>query len=415
MRMFDAMRKEKKGIRCILIFLYMFLCCLNQYVKIMGVPLFMIIILLYVCVKIYCDGFKIRNSIGIICNSFKWHIQFFMIWIVIGIIFAFIVNNEAGWRNILYIIINILGYYIAFSDSFYYESIRKWCFNGLVIGLVTNLIVALWELRYGKHIMTLNEDYLRRFASRPLGFYANTNDLAIVLIFMLTVLLIAYIYNNKSIIGTITFAIVFISGCGMIISTGSVISIATIICLLLLPVLYYQFRKKNKIGYLIVSFTIFVLFMFLAIDGASIMSRLFSSIDGSAFSGRQEIWKITWELFQSTLFLGIGPGQNTVVGYGSVHNLALEIISEYGTLVGILFISMYISLIKEIVRLEKSFVNSIVVSFGFLFIPMSICSSSMTKLFPIWPCIGLLLAFVYKDNEREGIVYDHNSSTDISY
>lgn len=414
MKSFNETGRDKIRIRCVLMFVYMFLCCLNQYVKVMGIPLFICILLLYSCVKICSDSFLIRNSIGAIWKPFSWHFLFFVVWIAIGIIFAFIVNNEAGWRNILYIVINIIGYYSVFSDCYYFENIRKWCIKGLGAGIWANIIVALWELKSGKHIMTLSEDYIRRFASRPLGFYVNTNDLAIVLIFMLTAFAVGYIYNTKSLSRTIVFAIISITGCGIIVSTGSVISIAAIMCLVLFSVLYYQFRNKNKAGYLIIVMGIFFIFMVLAIDGESIIS-MFASIDESAFLGRQEIWKITWDLFQSTMFLGIGPGQNTVVGYGSVHNLALEILSEYGCIIGLLFISLFVSLIKGIMKLKKSFVNSVVVSFGFLFIPLSICSSSMTKLFPIWPCIGLLFAFAFNDNEREEMIYDYNGSTDISY
>lgn len=401
MRRYFRVNEGKTKLRSLIMFLYMFLCCLNQYVKLFGIPLFMFLILIYACVKLSNDNFLIRNSLGIINTSLRWHFPFFFIWILVGLLFASVVNNEAAWRSVLYITINTLGYYMVLSDTYYYDNIRKWCYKGLVMGIISNILVSFWELKSGKHIMPLSVDYLRRFTNRPLGFYVNTNDLAIVLIFMLSALFVGYIYSSKSFKRTIAFIGIFLAGCAVIISSRSVISITATICVALFPVLYYQYRAQQKAGYLILLLLFFVGFIFISIKGEELFSIIFLSVEDPAITGRLDIWRTTWDLFKTTVFIGIGPGQNTVIGYGSVHNLFLEIMSEYGLLVGILFISLFVSLLKEVIELNCSFLNSIVVVFAFLFIPLSICSSSMTKLFPIWPCIGLILAYAFKDNKRE--------------
>ena len=389
-------------IRCIIIFFYTFLCSLNQYVKLFGIPVFMFLILIYACIRLFCNGFMIRKSLGIISPSYKWHFNFFILWIFVGFLFAIFVNNEAGWRNFFYLILNIIGYYIVFSDSYYYQHIRNWCYRGIGMGVIANILVAFWELRYGRHIMVLTDAYFRRFENRPLGFYVNTNDLAIVLMFMLSAILIGYIFNSKTTKNTIFYCGILILGIIVIFSSRSIISIAAAGCIVFLPFFFYQARKQRKTRYLFFLILFFIGFLVLIVKREQLLNILLS-VDESSFTGRQEIWSNTWNLFESTAFIGIGPGQNTVIGFGSVHNLILEIMTEYGLIIGILFIVFVLSILKGIFQLNRSFINCIGVVFCFLFIPLSICSSSMTKLFPIWPCIGIILSFLFKDNEREVI------------
>lgn len=390
--------KNASKLRCFLISAYLLLCCLNQYVKFAGIPIFIIILIIYCFVKIYEDRFIIKNSVRMICHAYRWFLYFLSIWCIFGIASLFFINNESAFRSILYIIINSLGFYLMFSDCYYHANVKKWAFRGLEIGILLNICVGFWELKTGNHIMTLSDIYLRRFADRPLGFYANTNDLAVMLVFSLSAIAIGYLSTNKSLFKRILQCLMIASGCLVIISTGSMLSIGCLVCMVIFPSLYYKYKVKNKSIFLWIILFLFTMFLVLILWGQK-FSNFIATFDSSVYESRFEIWKGSWNSFASTSYLGIGPGQNSVVGVGAVHNLFLEIITEYGIAFGAGFILMYLCVVRNITKCKISYITSFAVSLSLLFIPISICSSSMTKIFPIWPCIGLILAFVYKNDK----------------
>ncbi len=413
MQQSNAKKADIADIQHLVAFGYMFLCCLNQYVKVAGIPVFIFLILIYSFLKLLRNGFVIRNSFSNIIKSSRWVLNFFSCWILYGLFFAAIIWNEAGWRNVLYIAINSLGFYNAFVDSYNDEKVRVSLIRGIICGLCANMLVAVWELQTGRHVMSLTSDYLRRFANVPLGFYVNTNDLAIVLIFFLVAVTVSYIYNRPN--NHLKLAVVglIIGGCFIVFSTGSLISRATIISLILFSYLFYQFKKRRKNGFIILIITTFFLLIVLIVDNGNVFNVLSIRIDDPAFTLRGDLWSKTLDVFKSTYCIGIGPGQNSVVGVGSVHNLLLEIVSEYGFIIGFIFSILYALIFRTIIGLNNSLITNIGFSLCLLMIPMSICSSSMTKLFPIWPCIGLILSFVILDSERRE-KNDYNGCANLS-
>lgn len=411
--------KNASKLRCFLICTYLLLCCLNQYIKFAGIPTFMFILIIYCFIKIYEDGLIIKNGVGMICHAYRWFLYFLSIWCISGVVSLFFIRNESAFKNVLYIIINSLGFFLMFSDCYYHANVKKWALRGLGIGTLLNICVGFWELKTGTHIMTLSDTYLRRFADRPLGFYANTNDLAVMLVFSLSALVIGYLSTKKSLFKSIFRCLMITSGCLIIISTGSMLSIGCLVCMVIFPLLYYNYRAKNKSTYLWIIAFFFLMLLVLILWGSD-FSNFIATFDSSAYESRFEIWKGSWNSFASTFYFGIGPGQNSIVGVGAVHNLFLEIITEYGVVFGAGFILMYLCIFRNITKCKTSYMTSFAVALSLLFIPISICSSSMTKIFPIWPCIGLILAFVYKDDkdftkERRLNYHDFNSSTNLSY
>lgn len=123
------------------------------------------------------------------------------------------------------------------------------------------------------------------------------------------------------------------------------------------------------------------------------LKGMINEFDETTFTDRFYLYDKTWFLFEDSYYMGIGPGQNNVIGIGSVHNFLLEIISEYGFVFGSIVLLFYLMVTFKQNRKNGSLINSCVLVFCILLIPLSICSSSMTKIFPIWPILGYILSY----------------------
>lgn len=386
-------------LKCLLIFLYIFLVCLNQYIKFMGIPVFIFVLFFYVFVKIITNHFIIRNRVGKISVRYQWQMLYHVIWIIYGLIFAVVVNNESGWRGILYITINTLGYYTVFAECLDRKDIQKACYWGFLAGIICNLAVAFWEIKSGNHIMPLTALYARRFAYKPLGFYVNANDLGTILIFVIMAMLVYLLHahvNKKYLwmgIPCIT------TGIYIVIQTGSLISFCVVICLPVFSFLYYKAKHKRANAYFaVIGLVLTAIIVCFTFGFEQSILRILLSFDTSTITNRLDVWIPVWNRMTDTFLTGIGPMQNTKIGVGSVHNLALEIASEYGVLIGLLFIIQYLSIMSRLFKNTTTIVNCLVVSLGLLFIPITICSSTMTKLFVIWPSVGYMLAIAEREN-----------------
>lgn len=380
--------------RAILAFLYISLSFTNQYIRIGRIPVFIFVFLLYLAIRTWQYGFNINSELKKIDERYAFLIPFFLIWTNYSIIYALFLNNEYGWRITLYLFLNSMGFCYVLADCYSSTMIRKFFFWGMMAGLCANLLLGFWEIATGNHIMGLTEDYIRRFANTPLGFFVNANDFSTILVISIVGVIISFLQDRFIYsIGIVLLSSIVIY---MVFETHSIIGISAAICMPILTFFHYNIsREKKSVFAFLISFMCFLVIIFLLSfqEYYDYLKGMINEFDETTFTDRFYLYDKTWFLFEDSYYMGIGPGQNNVIGIGSVHNFLLEIISEYGFVFGSIVLLFYLMVTFKQNRKNGSLINSCVLVFCILLIPLSICSSSMTKIFPIWPILGYILSY----------------------
>lgn len=368
----------------LLLFFYCFFVCTNQYFQFIGIPIF-IFPLMGLVGKTILRGFLPKDKNKLI-------FLFLILWILYAFIYSLIVDNYYSWRYLLFLFLNVCGFYVICCNC---KGNEKTIVNGFTMGLAINLIVCIWELITHNHIVPLTTSYIRRFSNNPLGFYPNANDLSCFLVVMISIIIIGYIMKNTSKIFKFFYFVLFCITIYIIYRTKSVIGIFSI---LFCPVLIYFIRNvKNKIGIIKLLFIFSILFIMCIIASNFINLYILKNNLELMFFERTQLWIKAIDLLFSTYLFGIGPGQNRILNDGLVHNVFIEILSEYGIVFFIGFIIIYYFIIKKLFKEENDFFNNLRLSIIILISVLSISTSSLSKIFPIWSVIAFLYAMDSKN------------------
>lgn len=385
--------KENKIISKILI-VYIILLTFNKSIKIISIPIYyfpMFFLLTYIAI----NDIKYKKTIKL--NLF------FVFWIFYAVLLMLFSGfSVTSGKALLSLITNISSFVIItrlFDKNFEY---MKDAILGIKISVIINVIIAIWEIITKSHVIILTEDYVRRFSGIPLTFYANANDLSVVLTSYVIILLID-IYmrkdnkdNNRNMLFSVSLIMIAYY---IIIKTGSLIGICAFPAIIFLTIFFSKYyRKKNKYFFIIILTVI--LFLYLTV-GESIKLEQYST-----FNSRFDIWKSTLALFISSKGLGIGPGRNEILGVGQAHFLLLEILSEYGIIIFITFIKTYLEWMLKTRKLvinksRNSKICFTILSFAIILPILSISTSSMTKLYPTWIAIAICFAIIKKSEKME--------------
>lgn len=126
--------------------------------------------------------------------------------------------------------------------------------------------------------------------------------------------------------------------------------------------------------------------------GFGIQSRTITLLlqDEVHLSGRDSIIQIVWSEIIQSPFLGIGlAGDTRVSGSSYVHNFFIEVIGNFGTLVGILLIGILLVIIL-LSLIRSNYYNIIVLWISLGFVHLTISGSYITDL-KFWIFFGVLL------------------------
>jgi O-antigen ligase len=166
----------------------------------------------------------------------------------------------------------------------------------------------------------------------------------------------------------------------------------SIILACVLYYIYYQNKDKyqlKKTTWWVTVFSLVCIFLFIISSDYIFESRLVTEADSSFVgrylyggadnsSGRTEIWEFLFELIKSNLLWGMGFGNDRGwisynIGFNSAHNIILEIVLNFGIIVGLLIIILYSRLIM------KSFDNR--KNVGFVTLMIGLLCMSFIRLF----------------------------------
>lgn len=400
--------KHSKGYQVIAI-LFITSLGFGEIVNVAGIKLSYITTIL----MIFCCIYETRGVIKLSSGKYQLHnlLAFCIIWAVYPLLQFIWVKNVDYWNsfyrslfiNIL-IIVLILLYINTWDD---WKTISK----AFIILHLFSLAVGYWEIYTGRHIVQLEGTRnLLYYAYRPISFYGNGNDNAVILFFGLCNLLIFLFSHKTKIFHKILLALLSIATISQIIiidARGATYSLV----LLLVFILYFQVRlrldKNNKmIGKLfgiatIVLIFVAIIWIFLAHPIEYYLSMFSGEGNYMSDLGRVDILSKSFIAFLNTLGFGLGPGQSIVVSGINLHNFYLEILFEYG-----IFVGGY--LIYQIVKVGfceypslSLLAKSIVRAFPFVMILLGVSSSKTFIMRPTWVLISLLWMLQYVGPAKE--------------
>lgn len=394
-------------ISSLFLFLYAWSTCFNQYIKLFGIPLFMYVQAVLIIYGAYINRFKIRINSG----NRATPILTMTIWMLYGLLYAGIINNETGWRYLLFAALNIYGYVIVIFYCSKSLRAQDAVAKGLFMGLLTNLLIATWEVSTGGHIVPLTSEYIRRFAYRPLGFFANTNDLSVVILGGLIALLVWFMQKRRGKAKGLFFTAAAVYALYIIVTANCTTCILLVPFIAFLTLLLYKNKDGGSIRLFAVIFATFLMLVFVLLGGIDIIAgRYLGDVDFNTVSGRSEIWIEALKAFHQSNWLGIGPGQSGVKALGLAHNIAIELLSEYGIVIFVMIVCSYLNIIGYQMKKSGTISNSIGKVFTLMIVPLSIASSSITKLFPFWIAFALIICC-----DEEKVKNDSYSCANVSY
>ena len=284
---------------------------------------------------------------------------FSCLWNPAGIIESLI----ASTYNLVHV---ILFLEIIFFSRFAENPIKSIIY-GILVTFLISAAIAFWEITTDYHLSTSRmeeayesntgfEVYLRKFTSVTFfnfnayvtflcyllpflfyGFFSKQNNLKIRIIFLASTLIaIVLILYNGSRGGLLSFVIMF--------------------------TVYITLSKKNKANVFFIIFFLSLLTIVLYSYGSTIFNALLmrASVQGALEEeSRIVIWTNVYKVIQDYCFIGCGAGglMSAMEDYAQggilkAHNIFLEVLSEYGIVFFILFVSFLISQYKKARKMD---------------------------------------------------------------
>lgn len=378
------------------LFIMVVLMSTSSFFQLGGIPIFMLFWFILICYILLREKPQDKTTLDIIKENTRTRIiTILVIWLLYAMFqFLLFAYNWAGARYFTLILINITTFIIIIDIAKSINVIRL-LNKAILCGLFINLVVAFWEISTDSHIKILSSDYERRFKSIPVTFFSNANDFATFLFCSVVILMFEKVMSKSkkyhlliyTLLGATIYILIQTDSRGGL--NGTLLFLA--IYILLRTIGKVSKGKKSIMGiFSILMFTSSIMLLLLLIIEnytSSIVDMFFEYTDG-----RLDLWEQAFDLFINSFLLGIGPGQSLVKMNGNVHFLLLEIVTEYGVFVVVGLLVIIYKLIKLIFPFLNSKINTLITSFLITFIPVSVSSSSMTKIYPVWIIIGIVFA-----------------------
>lgn len=186
-------------------------------------------------------------------------------------------------------------------------------------------------------------------------------------------------------------------------SRGAVLCVLIFIFLKALSLLKYLTLKKIYIGIII-----FILTIFLSLNLKSIFEYLFNFLyyqfdiysrsldmfitDGNYSSGRDDLYSHSIKVLMDYPFGGVGlAGDRVILQSDYVHNIFLEVLLNFGILIGLIIIISYIILIFYCLFVVKVNNELIIIWFTIGFCPLLVSGSYLADI-EFWIFNGLLVS-----------------------
>ena len=355
--------------------------------------------------------------------SYRYEIHVFFIWFFYAIIsLLWVITPTESIKEVIYLFVNFSGFVLLVLFSNNAKQPKESIIKGWILFFVLTLPIALIELIFDKHLSIAyqSENLMmnfgggvalqRNFASVTFG---NLNGYNTVLVYVIPFLLGSLMHDKyfskfRRIISLILMVLL-----SVIIVMNS--SRSAFICLLIavfIFILFYIKNIKTFIGTGLVFAIIIGVFLF---SNSNIFDFLFIRFQtqGLGDSNRYILVEEGLKQLQKSGFMGIGaadfiPTMREVENLDnfSPHNFFLEVLVQYGLIIFILFIALFVRIIKKNRYNNKRFAYITTTSLIMLPLTFSIDSSYLLSV-STWIYIASLYIIVDKKYNYDNLNYEN--------
>lgn len=362
---------------------------------------------------------------GINTADLKTDIMLFLtLWMAEALISVLWAPDKMLALQYVYYIFLIFATCILFHYMLNNDNLIAFAHFMVILLLVCNLI-AFWEMSTGNHLVKgylSSPIRLRLLKYIPGGFYRNPNDFAtfIIQIVPFSFMGISSQKTGIRVISVFNLVASFFTIC----ATQSRTQILIILAMCLMFVLIFHKKDLIKFGILIITVAVVLYLAYPefnnlidnaleSVSGESLVSDVAS--EGGSLGIRINLLKNAGHILLDTFGFGVGAGCHRAVmgeyaamyfNTGSVrvmHNLLGELFTDYGLIVGILFVLALIRSCCSMFRIYRSdraynvrlLAIMLASSLG-MFILCGMSSSSILQLSSVWLTVCFSSAFIKK-------------------
>lgn len=351
-------------------------------------------------------------------NNFLYY-YFFIVWFIYGLASFLWVKSYKWWIIAEYSLFIGVACIIICNKLLITTKYIGICLKLMYFVLTLHSLIGWFEIISGKYyFISSNMSAIYSINQYPASALGNTNNFATGMLIGFFIS-ISFIYICRSwVIKTLVLLNALSMSCLIYMASSRANLIA-----LILGITFLIFVKKNKFSKSIKVLLIFILLGSFSLIYPTLYQQIINFIleligtcdNGDSISVRKNLILNGLIFLKESFLLGVGSGNtnyymeinscsdgyHTTYGIINMHNWWMEILVDYGVIIFILYIIMYIKLIVDNVMIYKTVSYNIqeryyALSFASFLIAYSIgcisASSNMTKEY-IWLFFALILAF----------------------
>lgn len=345
-----------------------------------------------------------------------YSIIFMLIWLIYAVLTLGWVEDYNGWiRAISFLSLGVICV-VLYSRIFNtIDNILK-AFRAMAIVILLHNLIGWYEINTGNY-MFLSIDRIIMYSryNYPVTMFGNLNDFAT---FMLFSVFITYICaaNTKKVLWKFIYTATMVSSASLLIITGSRANILGLI-LSVACFIFLSMRKQRARQTILILLTILFISILLMPD---LFTDFYSMLSGNLQFGFSEqigsdatrinLVKNGFLFLISTLGFGTGAGniEYWMINYGTyytgnianMHNWWMEILTGYGVLIFVLYITFYLKLFRDLYKTYRTSKDkkTISISLGIMSIMAgfaigSISSSSNISSEWLWVFWSIVIAY----------------------
>lgn len=281
-------------------------------------------------------------------------------------------------------------------DVLYYNT-------AMIIALAINILIGLWELRTGNHLVKLEgEGNIEYYSNRALAVFGNGNDFSTFLYLGIISLFVSLFYEKKH---RFLYIIMIFASLFLILVIGARGPLyAVIIFLISLPMCYFLIKhiNKNVLTVFICVLILLVMIFFIRYSLEELVYQFSSSGNLRSDLYRVDLIKDSLQLLFQSYLLGVGPGQSTNQLGMNPHNFYIELLADYGIFIfgGIVF--LFFELLFSFKKIKNIKLASLNMAFVLSFLIASVSSSGANRIRATWIIISILLSLLFSEEEIHG-------------
>lgn len=273
--------------------------------------------------------------------------------------------------------------------------------DGCFFSCAIFVIMGIYEIFTGKYYLFSNEDFILRLNSSGLHYpgvaFANTNDLAQFLAIVLPIV-IAYVWKEKGKKTKLFLSAILIGAIFVIYQSYCHLAMISLIISLWFIITRYT-RNYLSVSKRLAFYFLLALIIFLLVKYTDVITLIYNNLikvetTNIHYVERASIYSGLFESFIRNPLGGFGNAYATATI--SPHNLFLYIISDFGIIVGLVFVYL---LIRIVVNLLKKINDPVCLGLFATFIafPLSSCiSSGNEQRKVVWLILGLGIRYAWK-------------------